>query len=299
MRQNDSLALLHALTGFVLLSCGDAVVKTMAGQFAPTGVAALRYLIGGVGLALLLLWREGPAAFAMPYPRIQLLRGVAIAVSALGFFSALFVMPLAAATAITFTSPMLTVLLAVLFLGEPARRETWIASVVAFAGMLVVLRPNIAAAGWAALLPVVAALGMSVLMICNRFVAGRASPLAMQFFLSVTAAPILTAAALLGHFSEFEGLALVVPDWSVVARCALVALSASVAHWFVFRATARAGAATIAPMTYVQLLVASALGWAVFGNHPDGLTLLGAAIIIGSGLYLWRAGKVREPAMTD
>ena len=294
LRQNDSLALLYALAGFVLLSCGDAVVKTMAGEFAPTGVAALRYLIGGAGLALLLLWREGPAAFAMPHPRIQLLRGVAIAVSALGFFSALFVMPLAAATAITFTSPMLTVLLAALFLGEPARRETWIASLAAFAGMLIVLRPNIAAAGWAVLLPVVAALGMSVLMICNRFVAGKASPLAMQFFLSVGAAPVLAVAALLGHFSGFEPLALVVPEWSVVARCALVALSASVAHWFIFNATARAGAATIAPMTYVQLLVASVLGWAVFGNHPDGLTLLGAAIIIGSGLYLWRAGRVRD-----
>ncbi len=294
MRQNDTFGLLYALAGFALLSCGDAVVKTIAGLFAPSGVAAVRYVIGAVGLGVLLLWREGRSAFVMPHPRIQLLRGVAISVSTLAFFSAIFVMPLAAATAITFTCPMITALLAALFLGEPARRETWIASLTAFVGMLIVLRPNLAAVGWAALLPVLAALGMSVLMICNRFVAGKASPLAMQFYLAALAAPVLVVAALLAHASGFDRLALVVPQWSVVARCALVAVTASTGHWLIFNATVRAGAATIAPMTYVQLLIASALGWAVFGSHPDAMTLLGAVIIIAAGLYLWRAGRVRD-----
>ena len=298
-RRTENSGLVFALAGFVLLSCGDAVVKTMAGLFAPTGVAAVRYVIGAAGLGGLLLWREGVSALAMPHPRIQLLRGAAVAISTVAFFSSVFVMPLAAATALTFTSPMITALLAALFLKEPGRRETWIASIVAFAGVLVVLRPNFAAAGWAALLPLIAALGMSLLMICNRFVAGKASPLAMQFFLAATAAPMLVTAALLGNASGHGSLALAVPQWSVIARCALVAVSASTGHWLIFNATVRAGAATIAPMTYVQLLVASSLGWAMFGSHPDAMTLLGAVIIIGAGLYLWRSGRVKEPTMTD
>jgi drug/metabolite transporter (DMT)-like permease len=85
----------------------------------------------------------------------------------------------------------------------------------------------------------------------------------------------------------------------VIARTALVACTASVAHWLIFVGTSRAGAATVAPMTYVQLLIASALGWAVFGNRPDAMTLLGAAILVAAGLFLWRAGKMAEPAMTD
>lgn len=299
MRANERSGLLFALAGFALLSFGDAVVKTMTGQWAPTAIATLRYVLGAIGLGALLLAREGAAAFRMPHPRVQLLRGTAVALATVGFFSAVFVMPLAAATAITFTSPMLTALLAALVLGEPARRETWIASCVAFIGVLIVLRPNFLAAGWAALLPVLSAVGMSVLMIGNRFVAGKASGLAMQFFVAAAATPILLLAATGFHFSGIASFAVGWPDWSVVARCALVACSATCAHWLIYIGTTRAGAGSVAPMTYIQLLLATLLGWAVFGNHPDALTLLGAAVIIGAGLYLWRAGRVREPGMTD
>ena len=170
---------------------------------------------------------------------------------------------------------------------------------IAFAGVLVVLRPNFAAAGWAALLPLLSALGMSVLMIGNRFVAGKGSALAMQFYVAAAAAPLLLLATTGLHFSGIERFAVGLPHWSVIARCALVACSASVAHWLIYMGTTRAGAATVAPMTYVQMLVATLAGWLVFDNRPDGLTLLGAAIIIGAGLYLWRAGRVREIAGTE
>jgi drug/metabolite transporter (DMT)-like permease len=291
--------LLFALGGFVLLSCGDAVVKTMAGQWAPTAIAALRYFLGAAGLSALLLAGEGRTAFRAPSPWVHLLRGAGVAMATVGFFSAVIYMPLATATAITFTSPMLTALLAAVFLGEPARRETWIASVMAFAGVLIVLRPSFAEIGWAACLPLLSALGMSLLMIGNRLVAGKASALAMQVFVASAATPILLVITGVGHFSGIERLAVHWPQWSVIARTALVACSASCAHWLIYLGTTRSGAASVAPMTYVQLLVAITLGWAVFGNAPDALTLLGGAVIVGAGLFLWHSGRVREPAMTD
>ncbi|WP_374283477.1 DMT family transporter [Novosphingobium sp.] len=299
MRRAETTGLLYALAGFALLSCGDAVVKTMSGQWAPTAIAMTRYVLGAVGLGAVLLWREGPRAFIMPAPGAQILRGAAVALATVGFFSAIFVLPLATATSITFTSPMLTALLAALLLGEPARRETVIASIIAFIGVLVVLRPNFLTAGWAALLPLLSALGMSVLMIGNRFVAGKGSALAMQFFVAAIASPFLILATTGLHFSGIERFAVHWPHWSVLARCALVACSATCAHWLIFMGTTRAGAATVAPMTYVQLLVATLAGWLMFDNHPDAMSLLGAAIIIGAGLYLWRAGRVREVAGTD
>ena len=294
MRHQERSGLLFALAGFTLLSCGDAVVKSMAGQWAPTGIAALRYLLGAVGLGTLLMARQGQTAFAMPVPHIQAVRGIAVALATAGFFAAVFVMPLAAATSLTFTSPMITAILAALVLGEPARRETWIASLAAFAGVLIVLRPNFGAVGWAALLPLLSAFGMSVLMIANRYVAGRASPLAMQAFIAAMATPVLIVIAAGFHFSGIERFRIDWPEWSVVARCVVVALSASGAHWLIYLGTTRAGAASVAPMTYVQLIVASLLGWLFFDSHPDVMTLLGAVIIVGSGLYLWRTGKVRE-----
>lgn len=299
MVQGQRAGLIYALAGFGLLSCGDAVVKSMAGMWAPTAIAALRYVFGMSGLAVLLLVKEGPRAFRMPVPLVQFGRGAAVGIASIGFFSALFVMPIASATALTFTSPMITGLLAAILLGEPAKKETWIASAIAFAGVLIVLRPNLLAVGLAALFPLLSALGMSLLMIGNRFVAGRASGLAMQFYVALGATPVLIAASVALHFSGIARFAVDWPAWSVIARCAVVAFSASCAHWLIYLGTTRAGAATIAPMTYVQLLVATITGWTFFNSHPDLWTLAGAALIIAAGLYLWNAGRVREPAMTD
>jgi drug/metabolite transporter (DMT)-like permease len=299
MQHGQRSGLITALAGFAVLSCGDAVVKSMAGMWAPTAIAALRYIFGTIGLGALLLVREGPAAFRMPLPLVQLGRGTAVAVASIGFFSAVFVMPLASATALTFTSPMITALLAALLLGEPARRETWIASLIAFVGVLIVLRPNLLAVGGAALFPLLSALGMSFMMIGNRFVAGRASGLPMQFYIALAASPVVILFAAGLHFSGAERFAVHWPEWSVVARCAVVACSASCAHWLIYLGTTRAGAATVAPMTYVQMLIASVIGWLFFQSHPDLWTLLGAAVIIAAGLYLWHSGRVREPVMTD
>ena len=299
LRSNETTGLLYALAGFAVLSCGDAVIKTMAGQWSPVGIAALRFGIAALALGSLLFWREGTAGFRLAKPGAQFWRGASLAISSTIFFTSLFVLPLATATAIGFTSPMFTAILAAVLLGEPMRRATWIASLLAFAGVLVVLRPNLAEAGWWAVLPIGSAFMFALLIIGNRKVAGTASPLAMQFWVAVFAAPILILAAPLFAATGVERFALGWPDWSVLARCAFVALTATCAHWLVYLGTTRAGAGSVAPMMYVQLLVASVIGWAWFGDHPDALTLLGAGIIVAAGLYLWRAGQVREPAESE
>jgi drug/metabolite transporter (DMT)-like permease len=291
LKHGESSGLLFALAGFALLSIGDAVIKTMAGLWPPTAIAMVRYVLGATGLVTILLVREGTASLRPPRPAIQALRGAAVAMATCGFFAALALMPLTDATAITFTSPMLTAILAAVVLREPARGATWGATLVAFVGVLVILRPNFAALGWAALLPLLSALGMSTLVICNRAVAGAASALAMQAYVAGFATPVLIAIALAGHFSGFESLAIGWPGWSVIGRCAVVAVTASTAHWLIFLGTTRAGAALVAPMTYVQLLVATTLGWLAFGEAPDVVALGGAAIIIAAGLWLWMSGR--------
>jgi drug/metabolite transporter (DMT)-like permease len=167
------------------------VIKSMAGLWSPVAVAALRFTIAAVGLGAFLLLREGAAGFRLAQPRAQFGRGAALAVSSTIFITSLFVLPLATATAIGFTAPMFTAILAALLLGEPLRRETLIASVVAFAGVLVILRPNLAEAGWWAVLPLFSAMTFSLLIIGNRHVDGTASALAMQFWVAAFATPIL------------------------------------------------------------------------------------------------------------
>lgn len=281
------------------MTVGDTVIKTIAGAWPGTAVALTRYTLGAAGLALLLWWRQGRAGFRFAHLKWQLLRGLGIAVATTAFFSSLFLMPLAEATTIGFTGPILTALLAVPLLGERLRPVGVLALLLAFAGTVIVLRPSFIAIGPVALLPLLSASGMSLLMIGNRKVAGTGSPLAMQVALASAALPVMALATLAGHLSGLPRLHVGVPHWTVLARCAFVAVSASIGHWLLFLAAERTGAARIAPMTYIQLLMALALGWAVFGDRPDLVALAGAAVIIAAGLLLWWSGRVPEPARPE
>jgi drug/metabolite transporter (DMT)-like permease len=291
-------AILIALAGFVALSCGDAVVKSMAGAWPGSAVSALRYSFGAVGLAGYVALRHGRAGFVMPRPWLQIGRGAAVSVATLCFFMGVMALPLADATAIQFTSPILTALLAPLVLGEHTPRAVWLALASAFAGVLVVLRPEVAAIGPVAFYPVGAALGMSWLMMLNRMSAGDAPVAVMQLLLAAPAAPILIVAATLLHLFAGAPFRIPPPDALVVFKCLCVALFATVGHAFIYIAVTRASAQVVAPMTYVQLLVAAALGWLVFDHAPDAATFAGAALIMLGGLWLWRAQTTPAVAET-
>ena len=283
--------LLYALCGFALLSIGDAVIKSIAGAWPGTAVAALRYSIGAIGLGTLLFLKEGRQGFAMPLPKLQWLRGFSVAMATICFFSSIFLMPLADATAIGFTSPMITAIFSAIFLHERIHATKWIAIFVAFGGVLMIMRPNVMELGWVALLPLAAAMSMAFMIIGNRAVAGTGSPLLMQFLVASLAVPFILGAAFIGHFSGLEALHVGVPDWTIIVRCTLVAVTASFGHWMIYMATTRASAAEIAPMTYVQLLIAVGLGIILFGDWPDLTSLAGAGIIVASGLVLWRGSR--------
>ncbi len=283
--------LFYALCGFALLSIGDAVIKSIAGAWPGTAVAALRYSIGAIGLGTLLFLKEGRQGFAMPLPKLQWLRGFSVAMATICFFSSIFLMPLADATAIGFTSPMITAIFSAIFLHERTHATKWIAIFVAFGGVLMIMRPNVMELGWVALLPLAAAMSMAFMIIGNRAVAGTGSPLLMQFLVASLAVPFILGAAFIGHFSGLEALHVGVPDWTIIARCTLVAVTASFGHWMIYMATTRASAAEIAPMTYVQLLIAVGLGIILFGDWPDLTSLAGAGIIVASGLILWRGSR--------
>jgi drug/metabolite transporter (DMT)-like permease len=296
LQQSDRAGLLYALAGFSTLSIGDAIIKGMAGEWPAPAMALTRYVVGTALLMVLLARHEGLAALRLPRDPLQWLRGVAISISAVGMFLAVWIMPLAEATTIVFTQPIITALLAMIVLGERARLSTWLATLVAFAGVLLVLRPNFDTAGWGVLLPVLSATGMAVTIIANRKVTGRASVLAMQYYMSVTAMLFLLAATAAAHFSGLEQFRMQWPDWTVVARCAFIGMTATLAQWLIFMGTVRAGAGTVAPMTYGQLLMAVALGLVFFGDRPGLTALAGAAVIIGAGLFLWWRGRVNDRA---
>ncbi len=296
MHNSERAGLLFVLAGFSTLSIGDAVVKSMAGMWSPPAIAAVRYFVGTVFLAILLSRRGGLPALALPRSGLQWVRGIAISCSALGMFLAVWTMPLAEATTIFFIQPMITALLAILLLREPSRAATWISTAIAFVGVLIVLRPNFQEVGWGVLFPILGATGMSVTIVANRASRSHAGVLALQYYMSVTAFLFLCLATLVGEASGIERFAVHWPHWSVFARCAFIGLSATLAQFLIFMGTTKAGPGTVAPMAYGQLLAAVAFGWIFFGEAPDATAMLGAAIIVGAGLYLWYSSRKRVMA---
>ena len=282
-----------ALCGFALLTCGDAIIKSMAGMWPAPAIAALRFSIAVPLLAIFVGSTQGVQALRVARPWVQLGRGFSIAASSSLFFLSLFLLPLAEATAIVFVSPILTALLSAVFLREHMQRAAWLATSIALAGVAMVLRPNLAEVGIVALLPLIAATFFSSMMIFNRLAAGTGSPMALQWILAAVAAPILLAVAFAGHLSGIDQFAVGWPHWSVVLRCAIVALTASTAHWLIYLGTTRGTAADAAQAVYIQLPVALLIDGLVFRHFPDALALGGSLLIVCAGLIMWQNQRRR------
>lgn len=290
MNDHHRRGLLIALAGFALLSCGDALIKTTGGAWPAPAFAALRFAFAIPLLSALLLWNQGPRGFVVQRPLIHFWRGFAIAASSALFFASLFLMPLSEATAIIFISPVLTALFSAIFLKETLPARGWLATAVALIGVALVLRPNLAELGLVAFIPLAAAAFFSMMMVLNRQVAGSASALTMQWSMALAAAPLLILATAIGHFTLHPALQVGVPDNSIVAKAAVVAVSASFSHWLIYRATAMTSAAIVAPAVYVQLPMTLLFDALLFRHLPDATALAGAGLIVVAGLAMLLGG---------
>ena len=177
-----------ALVAFAGFPLGDAVIKSMAGDWPAPAVAALRFTIGALALAVILFVREGRRGFQVNRPWLHMARGFALFVGTISFFSAIYIMPLADAVAISFINPILTALFSGWFLRENMPPRTWVATIIAFGGVLIMLRPNVSAFGWVAILPLISAFAMSTMLILNRMVSTQRSIFAAQFYIAFWAA---------------------------------------------------------------------------------------------------------------
>jgi len=229
--------LMLALAGFATFSIGDGIVKSMAGQMTGTGVAFIRYAIGSIALSTILFGVRGRAGFVLPKPGLQLARAIAVSMASVGFFLGVQFMPLANATSIQFTSPMLAAVLSALILKERAPAAVWVATAMAFTGVVIILRPQLLSVGWAAFYPVLAALGMAFLMIFNRMSSGVVPLLESQFLISIIATPILALLAIALHLTGMPQFQLHMPTGLILFKCACVAVTGTSSHWLIFMAT--------------------------------------------------------------
>ena len=278
-----TLGILLFIVALLLFATLDASAKYLTAFYTVPFIVWARYASHLVLMLATVAPSHGRALIVTTRPIAMVLRGLLLLGLTLCSQTAFRLMPLAEATAIIFTNPLLISLLAGPMLGESITRRHWLALLAGFTGVVLITRPGSTLDP----LGVAAALGSAVCYALYQILTRRLSdsepPLRQLFY-----------TALIGTL----GMSLVLPEhWPSAVPTAsqallLVALGAcgGTGHFLLIRALREAPASTLAPLHYVQVAWATLLGWIVFGDFPDLLARLGILVIAASGLslVLWR-----------
>ncbi|MCU0907555.1 MAG: DMT family transporter [Rhodobacteraceae bacterium] len=278
----------------------DAFAKLAAGTGLPTAqITAARFAVQ----AALMVPIATAMGVALQLPpgtlRLTVLRAVLLIGSTYSFVAAVAAMPIADALAIAFVEPFLLLLAGWALLGERVGPQRIAACLIGFAGALLVIRPAFAAFGAVALWPLATAAFFAAYMLVTRALSARVHPVAMQAHTAIAGSLICLPALALGAALGTDLLTPVAPGALGWAWLAGVGVAATVSHMAITLALRFAPSATLAPLHYLEILGAVALGWAIFGDFPEPLTWAGIAVISASGLFIiHRERLAARPALT-
>jgi drug/metabolite transporter (DMT)-like permease len=269
----------------------DVTAKWLVITLPVFQVVWMRFLTHVVLTSVLLAPIYGRELIRVRQPGLQLLRAAMLAAMTAMNFWALQYLQLAETGAIQFSVPLLIALISAWQLGEYLDARRWIAIVAGFAGVLLVIRPGSQAFHPAILLSVCNAVLYAAFNLLTRRMAATESPAATQL-MSAIGATVATAPFALAHW-------VTPPDWQTWALLAFCGLCGGLGHFFVALAHRYATAATLGPFLYQQILYMTLGGWLIFGQVPDRFVVLGAIVVVGSGLYLlWQAMSAPLDAKT-
>lgn len=275
------------MLGFCLFAPLIDVSSKLAAATLPVGQITLgRYIVQLVLMLPILLLLGQRLHLGRAALRVSLWRAMASIVATFSFVWAVSVMPLADALAIAFIEPFVLLIFGRLFFGDEVGPRRIAASVVGFLGALLVIKPAFSTFGWVALLPVITAFAFAAYMLLTREAARHMTPEAMQFHTAWLGAVICLPVILLAQGSGIAALDPVMPQGLAWLWLVGVGVAATFSHMLMSYALKFAPSATLAPLHYLEIVSAAALGWLVFSDFPDALTWLGIGIIVASGLYI-------------
>jgi len=282
--ENKPVALLLLLLTTVMFATGDSIAKLAVGTLHPVQMLFVRCAIVVAFTVPYALWKIGPAVFHTDHPKTQIFRGFAILGSSFLFVSGLSHLPLADASAINFVWPLLITVLSVLMLKEKVGVRRWAATLLGFAGMLLIIRPGTSAFQMAALYPLGAALLWSFAAVVTRSVSAHdraATTLVWTSLVMLAGATVLI---------PFFWRPMTGQEWLLMGLIGGISI---VGHSMLVFAYERASASFLAPFSYAQLVWATILGYLVFGSLPDRWIAAGAILIVASGIYTAHREHVR------
>ena len=211
--------------------------------------------------------------------KMHTIRAVVGVASMMAWFTALSIIPLAEAVALSFTAPLFATVGAALILGEVVRARRWTATAIGFIGTLVVLRPGVADVNALTLLPIGAAVLMASSTLCVKVLARSEAPAVIVLYMGLLMTPL----SLIPALFVWEW-----PSATAWGLFVLLGLIAAISHIFFTCAFAKCDASAMQPFDYTRLPFVALLGYLYFGEVPSGWIWLGGAIIAGSAIYIAR-----------
>jgi len=281
---NAILLMIFAMAGFAL---EDLFVKLLSSTISISQILIIAGIFSSIIFALMARAKGHNIFAAHVWTRTTIARMVAEAIAGVAFVTSLALLPISTVAAVFQVTPLAITMGAALFLGEQVGWRRWVAIFVGFIGVLIIIRPGLSVFDPSVIFILISVLGVAIRDLITRIIPKNIAStiIASQAFCSLFFAGIV----LLFLGSE---------TWVAVSKLEAIYFLASivfgVAGYYAIVATMRLGdAAAITPFRYTRLLFSLIIGVFVFNEHPDSLTLLGAAIIIGTGLYtFWRERRV-------
>ncbi|MEL6476281.1 MAG: DMT family transporter [Pseudomonadota bacterium] len=274
------------LLAMFLFTCMDVVAKTLLERYPTAQVVWARYA-GQTLLMVVLFLPSLRRRLRTQHLNLQLIRSALLFTATCFFFTSLNYLELAEAVAVFEIAPLMITLLGALVLGEQVGARRWAAVVAGLMGALIILRPGFDVFQPAALLPMVAATCMACYQIATRYL-GAAEPIWTTMLYTAGVGTVLASLAM-----PFVWQMPTAMDAAVMVTFGWVGF---LGHLCLVYALGQAPASALAPFNYAGFVWATILGFLWFAEVPDGITLLGASIIVGAGIYVWHRERVRAGA---
>ena len=278
--------ILWMLLGMLTAVTMDTINKTLAQNFPVPQLVWGRFVFHMV-LMVLILGRRLPRVVVTRRLGLQVVRSFYLICAASLFVNAVRLLPLADATALLFVAPILIAALSAPLLGERVDRRRWIGVALGFAGSLIIIRPGSEVMRLAALLPLGSACFFAFYQIATKRLS-RIDPAMTTLFYTGLLGALVTSFAV-PFFWVMPGAL----EWFLLA---MLGVLSGATHFCIIKAFEAAPAATVAPFVYSTLIWATLSGFVFFADLPDIWTVVGAAIIAGSGLYITYQERLQRDA---
>jgi drug/metabolite transporter (DMT)-like permease len=286
------IGILFMLAAASLFPVMNGLVQILSTRYSTEQIVWARAASHFIFVLALFVPPLGVAVVRTTTPKWQVIRSMVHLMSMLFFFTGVKYLPLAKAASISFTAPFFVALLAWPMLGERITLNRLVAVLVAFLGVLVIIRPGTDVFQWASLYMLGSAICYALYQILTRRVAGYDSAETTAVYSALVGTIVMSIVA------PFVWTP--IASWTDAGLLFSLGIIGGTAHYFVARAMTHAEASIIAPFGYWQLVGSVVVGYVISGYLPDSYTWIGAGIIMCAGSYIaWHETRARPAASTQ